>query len=81
MYDFHYGFVRKMYGDDARLLFTDTDSLAYEIRTEDFYKDIAPHVQEKFDTSIYPADPPPEFRSAQIIRSSACSNASAAARA
>ena len=54
MYDFHYGFVRKTYGDKARLLFTDTDSLAYEIQTADFYKDIAPHVQEKFDTSNYP---------------------------
>lgn len=58
MYDFHYGFVQKMYRDDARLLFTDTDSLAYEIRTEDFYKDITPHVQEKFDTSNYSADHP-----------------------
>ena len=58
MYDFHYGFIRKIYGDNARLLFTDTDSLAYEITTEDFYKDIAPHVQEKFDTSNYPADHP-----------------------
>ena len=56
MYDFHYGFIRKMYGDNARLLFTDTDSLAYEIQTEDFYKDITPHIQERFDTSNYPAD-------------------------
>ena len=27
------------YGDRAKLLFTDTDSLAYEIATEEFYKD------------------------------------------
>ena len=40
-----------MYGEKARLLFTDTDSLAYEIRTENFYKDILSHVQEKFNTS------------------------------
>ena len=58
MYDFHYGFVKKTYGDRARLLFTDTDSLAYEIQTDDFYKDIAPHVLEKFDTSNYPAEHP-----------------------
>ncbi|CAG2207648.1 unnamed protein product [Mytilus edulis] len=58
MYDFHYGFIRKMYGDNAQLLFTDTDSLAYEIKTEDFYKDITPHVQEKFDTSSYPTEHP-----------------------
>ena len=58
MYDFHYGFMRKTYADNARLLFIDTDSLAYDIQTEDFYNDIAPHVQEKFDTSNYPADHP-----------------------
>ncbi|VDI48620.1 Hypothetical predicted protein [Mytilus galloprovincialis] len=58
MYDFHYGFVRKMYGDKARLLFTDTDSLAYEIQTDDFYKDISPHVEAKFDTSNYPIEHP-----------------------
>lgn len=56
MYKFHYGFIQEMYGDNARLLFTDTDSLAYEIQTEDFYEDITPNVQEKFATSNYPAN-------------------------
>ena len=41
MYDFHYGYIKPKYGDRARLLFTDTDSLCYEIQTEDFYEDIA----------------------------------------
>ena len=58
MYKFHYGFIREMDGDNARLLFTDTDSLAYEIQTEDFYKYITPHIQEKFDTLNYPANHP-----------------------
>ena len=37
MYDFHYNYIKKKYGDRVKLLFTDTDSLAYEIATEDFY--------------------------------------------
>jgi hypothetical protein len=46
------------YGDNARLLFTDTDSLAYHIKTEDFYADIASDVDQRFDTSDYPKDHP-----------------------
>ena len=56
MYDFHYNYIKKKYGEDANLLFTDTDSLAYEIDTEDFYKDINPDVERLFDTSNYPAN-------------------------
>ena len=54
MYDFHYNYIKKKYGQAARLLFTDTDSLVYEIKTEDFYKDINPDVMRLFDTSNYP---------------------------
>ena len=37
-------------------MFTDTDSLAYEIKTEDFYADISKDVESRFDTSDYPED-------------------------
>ena len=58
MYDFHYNYIKPKYDDRAKLLFTDTDSLAYEIQTEDFYRDISSDVKEKFDTSNYPKDHP-----------------------
>ena len=42
----------------AELLFTDTDSLLYEIETGDFYKDISKDVRKKLDTSDYPVKHP-----------------------
>ena len=58
MYDFHYNYMKKKYGDKAKLLFTDTDGLAYEIETDDFFKDFEEGVEEKFDTSNFPKDHP-----------------------
>ena len=58
MYDFHYNYIKKKYEDKAKLLLTDTDSLMYEIKTEDFYKDIIRDVKDRFDTSSYPSNHP-----------------------
>ena len=58
MYDFHYGYILPKYGKNQKLLFTDTDSLCYEIETEDFYKDISGDVEKGFDTSNFSKDHP-----------------------
>ena len=54
MFDFHYNFIQKKYSyKKARLLFTDTDSLMYELKTDDFYDDIKEDIKTRFDTSEY----------------------------
>ncbi|XP_052806313.1 uncharacterized protein LOC128235536 [Mya arenaria] len=69
MYEFHYYYIKPNYILDAygtsgaKLLFTDTDSLAYEIKTEDFYADINENVEQMFDTSNFPADHPSGIKS------------------
>ena len=55
MYDFHYNHVKKQYGNKAKLLFTDTDSLTYEIEAEDVYQDFW-NKKEMFDNSDYPSN-------------------------
>ena len=57
MYDFHYNYIKKKYNDKVKLLFTDTDSLTYEIETEDVYKDFWSD-KDKFDNSEYPENSP-----------------------
>ena len=52
MYDFHYNYIKQKYNDKAKLLFTNTDSLTYEIQTEDVYKDFW-NDKHLFDNSDY----------------------------
>ena len=53
MYDFHYNYIRKKY-TNCQLLFTDTDSLFYHIKTErDVYEDFWLD-KNLFDNSDYP---------------------------
>ena len=60
MYDFHYNTIKNEYGDRAKLLFTDTDSLMYELKTEDVYEDFKRIGDGKncWDNSDYPEDSP-----------------------
>ena len=58
MYDFHYNYVKSKYpNDESKLLFTDTDSLVYKIRSENLYRDMLQD-KELFDFSGYPKDHP-----------------------
>ena len=57
MYDFHYNYIKSKYGDKARLLFTDTDSLMYEIEADDVYQDFWKD-KHLFDNSDYPKNSP-----------------------
>ena len=50
MYDFHYNYIKKKYGEKAKLLFTDTDSLTYQIETDDVYQDFWID-KDRFDNS------------------------------
>ena len=55
--DFHYNYIKKKYNNRARLLFTNTDSLTYEIKAEDVYKDFW-NDKDMFDNSDYPESSP-----------------------
>ena len=52
MYDFHYNFIKNNLNAE---LFTDTDSLTYEIKSENVYKDVFKW-KDLFDFSNYSKD-------------------------
>lgn len=54
MYDFWYNFIKRKYRDQAKLCYTDTDSLIIEIENEDVYADMI----EDADFSDYPEEHP-----------------------
>ena len=53
IYDFHYKFIKQSIGVD--FFFTDTDSLIYETKSEDVYKEFFKHI-DLFDFSSYSKD-------------------------
>ena len=50
MYDFYYDYIENKYDKKSKVLFTDTDSLMYEIKTEAVYEDFSSD-KEMFDFS------------------------------
>ena len=68
MYEFWYDYMKKKYGDMVKLCYMDTDSLIMNIKTKDFYKDIAQDVEERFNTSNYAVDRPlPKGKNKKVI--------------
>ena len=51
LYKFHYDYIKNKYGNNSRLLFTDTNSFMHEIKTEDVYEDFSN--DKMFDFSNY----------------------------
>ena len=56
MYEFHYDYIKNKYDTKSKLLFTDTKSWLYEIKTEDVYKDFS-NYKEMFDCYNYSTKP------------------------
>ena len=56
MYDFHYNTMKRLFGRDLRLLYTDTDSLLYEIDNcaDPYARIFQMGEQDKFDFSNFP---------------------------
>lgn len=57
MYDFYYGELKAQYGDKAKLCYTDTDSLIFQVETPDIYADMRAK-PALYDFSDYPKDHP-----------------------
>ena len=52
MYEFHDEYIKNKYDNKSKLLLTDTDSLIYEIKTEDVYDNFCSN-KEILDFSNY----------------------------
>ena len=71
MYEFHNNYMKPKYQENLKLCCMDTDSLVYNIKTEDFYADISDDVNERFDMSGYnkeDARPLPIGKNKKVIR-------------
>ena len=53
MNEFWQDYIKPMYGERAKLCYTDTDSFVIDIKTEDFFEDISNDIERWFDTSNY----------------------------
>ena len=52
IYKFHYDYIKNKYGNNSRLIFTDADSLIYDIKTDDGYESFSKN-RKMFEISNY----------------------------
>ena len=58
MYEFWYDYMKPKYANNVKLCYADTDSFIINIKTNDFYEEIASDVENRFDTSNYEVNRP-----------------------
>ena len=57
MYSFYYDILKPKYGDNIKLLYTDTDSYVIQVMTDDIYEDFR-GINDYMDFSDYPISHP-----------------------
>ena len=68
MYEIWYDYMKPKYNDNVKLSYMDTDRFVMNIRTNDFYKDIANDVEKRFDASNYEVNRPlPTGKNKKVI--------------
>ena len=68
MYEFSYDYMKPKYNDNVKLCYIDMDSFIMNIKTNDFYEDIASDVKNRFDTSNYEVNRPlPTGKNKRVI--------------
>ena len=58
MYEFWYDYMKPKYDNNVKLCYMDTDRFIMNIKTNDFYEDIANDIENRFDTSNYEVNRP-----------------------
>ena len=68
MYKFQSDYVNPKYGGKVKILYMDTDSFIFQVKTEDVYKVVPKDVEKKIDTSNYQLERPlPKGKNKKVI--------------
>ena len=62
MYEFWCDYIKPKYGNKVKLCYMDTDSFIMNIKTNNFFEDIANDVENRFDTLNYEVNRPLPMR-------------------